>query len=71
MCRLNHVGDWGTQFGMLIANLQDKFPEYTTVSPAVSDLQAFYKVICEINNIAGMWLRLKCQLSPGTSGYIV
>ncbi|KAG7263462.1 hypothetical protein CRUP_038587 [Coryphaenoides rupestris] len=22
--RLNHVGDWGTQFGMLIAHLQDK-----------------------------------------------
>jgi arginyl-tRNA synthetase len=22
--RQNHLGDWGTQFGMLIANLQDK-----------------------------------------------
>ena len=22
--RLNHVGDWGTQFGMLIAHLQGK-----------------------------------------------
>ena len=22
--RLNHVGDWGTQFGMLVAHLQDK-----------------------------------------------
>jgi arginyl-tRNA synthetase len=21
--RLNHVGDWGTQFGMLIAHLQE------------------------------------------------
>lgn len=26
--RLNHVGDWGTQFGMLIAHLQDSFPDY-------------------------------------------
>jgi len=44
ICRLNHVGDWGTQFGMLIAHLQDKFPDYLTVSPPISDLQAFYKV---------------------------
>ena len=41
--RLNHVGDWGTQFGMLIAHLQDRFPNYTEVSPPISDLQAFYK----------------------------
>uniref|UniRef100_F7EFE0 Arginine--tRNA ligase, cytoplasmic n=1 Tax=Monodelphis domestica TaxID=13616 RepID=F7EFE0_MONDO len=41
--RLNHVGDWGTQFGMLIAHLQDKFPDYITVSPPIGDLQAFYK----------------------------
>ncbi|KAM6907260.1 arginine--tRNA ligase, cytoplasmic [Xenentodon cancila] len=41
--RLNHVGDWGTQFGMLIAHLQDKFPDYLTVCPPISDLQAFYK----------------------------
>ncbi|XP_014470943.1 PREDICTED: arginine--tRNA ligase, cytoplasmic [Dinoponera quadriceps] len=41
--RLNHVGDWGTQFGMLIAHLQDKFPDYSTVAPSIQDLQAFYK----------------------------
>ncbi|XP_044517637.1 arginine--tRNA ligase, cytoplasmic [Gracilinanus agilis] len=41
--RLNHIGDWGTQFGMLIAHLQDKFPDYVTVSPPIGDLQAFYK----------------------------
>lgn len=45
MCdRLNHVGDWGTQFGMLIAHLKDKFPDYATVSPPIEDLQALYKV---------------------------
>ncbi|KAK6624534.1 hypothetical protein RUM44_011393 [Polyplax serrata] len=41
--RVNHVGDWGTQFGMLIAHLQDKFPDYLTKSPPIQDLQAFYK----------------------------
>ncbi|KAE9543373.1 hypothetical protein AGLY_002173 [Aphis glycines] len=41
--RLNHIGDWGTQFGMLIALLQDKFPDYKTVSPPINDLQEFYK----------------------------
>jgi arginyl-tRNA synthetase len=41
--RLNHVGDWGTQFGMLIAHLQDKFPNFKNESPPISDLQAFYK----------------------------
>ncbi|XP_063829685.1 arginine--tRNA ligase, cytoplasmic [Ostrinia nubilalis] len=41
--RINHLGDWGTQFGMLIAHLQDKFPNFKTHSPPISDLQAFYK----------------------------
>jgi arginyl-tRNA synthetase len=25
--RLNHVGDWGTQFGMLVEHLRDEFPQ--------------------------------------------
>lgn len=41
--RINHVGDWGTQFGMLIAHLQDEFPNFATESPPISDLQSFYK----------------------------
>jgi len=41
--RLNHVGDWGTQFGMLIAHLEDEFPNYKQVVPPISDLQTFYK----------------------------
>jgi len=41
--RLNHIGDWGTQFGMLIAHLQDEFPNYKEVVPPIADLQTFYK----------------------------
>jgi len=41
--RLNHTGDWGTQFGMLIAHLTDEFPNFRTESPPISDLMSFYK----------------------------
>ncbi len=33
--RVNHVGDWGTQFGMLIAYLQEKYPDFLTNPPNI------------------------------------
>lgn len=43
--RLNHVGDWGTQFGMLITYLREVAPQVLTTADAVDlgDLVAFYK----------------------------
>lgn len=41
--RVNHVGDWGTQFGMLISHLKAVFPDYATKPPPIADLQQFYK----------------------------
>ncbi|WVZ72374.1 hypothetical protein U9M48_020844, partial [Paspalum notatum var. saurae] len=42
--RRNHVGDWGTQFGMLIEFLFEQFPNWEEVgSQAIGDLQSFYK----------------------------
>jgi len=41
--RTNHLGDWGTQFGMLIAELDDKFPNVYEQNVDLGDLQTFYQ----------------------------
>lgn len=43
--RLNHVGDWGTQFGMLISYLREAYPDALTTADALDlgDLVIFYK----------------------------
>ncbi len=38
--RQNHIGDWGTQFGMLIAYFEEQGDE---ASKSLSDLEEFYK----------------------------
>lgn len=43
--RLNHVGDWGTQFGMLISYLREVYPQALTTANAldIKDLVSFYR----------------------------
>ncbi|ARR48858.1 TPA: arginine--tRNA ligase [Photobacterium damselae] len=41
--RANHLGDWGTQFGMLIANMVRKEQDGSDVSMNISDLEGFYR----------------------------
>lgn len=41
--RANHIGDWGTQFGMLIANLERVQLASGEVSMELADLEAFYR----------------------------
>lgn len=43
--RLNHVGDWGTQFGMLILYLREAYPQALITADALDlgDLVALYK----------------------------
>jgi len=41
--RQNHMGDWGTQFGMLLAHLSDKLNANEVAETALSDLENFYR----------------------------
>ena len=41
--RQNHMGDWGTQFGMLIAELEETLDGGDTPELALGDLEVFYQ----------------------------
>jgi arginyl-tRNA synthetase len=41
--RVNHIGDWGTQFGMLITYLLAEYPDFLTNPPDISNLTKIYK----------------------------
>jgi len=41
--RQNHVGDWGTQFGMLISYMQEVGTTHGEVAAKLADLEEFYR----------------------------
>lgn len=41
--RQNHVGDWGTQFGMLIAHMESLSDNSAKVQTRLADLETFYR----------------------------
>jgi len=41
--RHNHVGDWGTQFGMLLAHMEELRREVGEIRMQLSDLESFYR----------------------------
>ena len=41
--RQNHVGDWGTQFGMLIAYMQELGEDSSVLQTELEDLENFYR----------------------------
>ncbi|ORM40758.1 Arginine--tRNA ligase [Babesia sp. Xinjiang] len=41
--RINHLGDWGTHFGLLVEYMLEKHPDFMTNVPSISDFTQFYK----------------------------
>lgn len=41
--RQNHVGDWGTQFGMLLVELEEQLEANESAALALKDLEQFYQ----------------------------
>ena len=33
--RINHIGDWGTQFGMLLSHMKDEYPDFILKATAL------------------------------------
>lgn len=41
--RQNHVGDWGTQFGMLLTHMSDMQKQGSALKAELADLESFYR----------------------------
>ena len=40
--RINHIGDWGTQFGMLLTFMKKNHPDFLENPPSISDLDVSF-----------------------------
>lgn len=67
--RQNHVGDWGTQFGMLLAYMERMSQENSEISMVLSDLEIFYrdakKCFDDDENFASRARELVVELQSG------
>eukprot|EP00978_Attheya_sp_CCMP212_P011945 scaffold29664_cov51-Attheya_sp.AAC.3 len=65
VARVNHVGDWGTQFGMLIQYLTEEYPTYGSdddkKNNSITDLTQFYKSAKERFDVSPEFKKLSQQ----------
>jgi arginyl-tRNA synthetase len=50
--RINHIGDWGTQFGMLLTYMRHEHPDFLKHPPSISDLDVSDAVRSEGRGLA-------------------
>lgn len=72
--RQNHVGDWGTQFGMLISYMQDVQNLGGDMPTQLADLETFYRAAKEKfdadDNFAARSRSSVVKLQGGDAGYL-
>ncbi len=72
--RQNHVGDWGTQFGMLLAYLEERQQAGEQTSMVLADLEGFYrtakKCFDESEGFSNRARGIVVQLQSGEKKYL-
>ena len=72
--RQNHVGDWGTQFGMLLAYLEERQQAGEQASMVLADLEDFYRTakkrFDESKDFANRARSIVVQLQSGDKKYL-